>query len=772
MKNSPFKKGIFPQRADYAARGFWLFEMHGVTVDENGKAQCTCGKEHKNVKDIGKHPANTHGYKEAVPADQFIRNPKLNVAVALGEKSGCFVLDVDGADGINSWAMLPPLPETYTIKTGNGYHYYFKYTKPIKSNQGILGPGLEIKSNGASGHLPPSKHVNGHEYIVTNKSEIAEAPDWLFDRIEAHYAEKYKVKETTSLEPHESFTESDVIEMLDCISPDLGYYEWIAVGMGIHDGGFSLAVWDNWSANSKKYERGACATHWRSFVRDGGVSMATLVNMAKRGGWHPRETHYDRPKVDTSRVQGFFDKHTSSPVKSTSSKAPVTEAIHDEIPLELEISSEHVQNNFSIEPIAENFIKKPEKLYNKSTFDFDPLTLPGLIGDTVRWINRHALFPQPELALLNTLAFAGAVFGRRYASPIGTRTNIYLVGISGTGSGKDHSRKYINIMAEHAGLGKYIGSNSIRSESGLARSLEGNASQVMMIDEFGLFMQAIGDSRAAPHAKQISDLLMKLYSSSGGGLYKHGEYADARMKQITVYDPNLCIYGTTTEESYAASLKKSAIQSGNINRFIVARPREYYPEPNLEVPIMELDKELIGRWAQFEPKSLGEQVNTSNVSPKICKMSWGACDKIQRALLKEQADKRRDKFGDLWQRLYENTIKVAMIIAIARDRINPIFDPMDFYIAGSIVRNAINYMATLADEHMFDSETEMYHLELLRFIKTNGQVTRSDIINKMRKLRKRELDDLLVSMLDSGSIQAEKVDSGKGRPSVIYTTTS
>ena len=40
----------------------------------------------------------------------------------------------------------------------------------------------------------------------------------------------------------------------------------------------------------------------------------------------------------------------------------------------------------------------------KDKFPIDPLALPGTIGDTVRWIVRSSIRPQPEIALMNTLA--------------------------------------------------------------------------------------------------------------------------------------------------------------------------------------------------------------------------------------------------------------------------------------------------------------------------------------------------------------------------------
>jgi Bifunctional DNA primase/polymerase, N-terminal len=50
-----------------------------------------------------------------------------NVGIVTGAISGIFVLDVDGAEGLDSLTAFGPLPKTPTVKTGKGSHYYFKY---------------------------------------------------------------------------------------------------------------------------------------------------------------------------------------------------------------------------------------------------------------------------------------------------------------------------------------------------------------------------------------------------------------------------------------------------------------------------------------------------------------------------------------------------------------------------------------------------------------------------------------------------------------------
>jgi hypothetical protein len=80
------------------------------------------------------------------------------------------------------------------------------------------------------------------------------------------------------------------------------------------------------------------------------------------------------------------------------------------------------------------------------------LTSPGgVVSDIVDWIVSSSSRPSRELALAATLPFVGALIGRRVASPTDLRTNIYAVGLAGSGYGKDHARTQLKRLITAAG---------------------------------------------------------------------------------------------------------------------------------------------------------------------------------------------------------------------------------------------------------------------------------------------------------------------------------
>lgn len=83
----------------------------------------------------------------------------------------------------------------------------------------------------------------------------------------------------------------NLIPLLDYIDPVFcTYQEWVNVGMALKLEGYSADDWDAWSLrDAGRYHAGECEKKWRTF--DGKTSTpvtgATIVDMAKRGGWTP-----------------------------------------------------------------------------------------------------------------------------------------------------------------------------------------------------------------------------------------------------------------------------------------------------------------------------------------------------------------------------------------------------------------------------------------------------------------------------------------------------
>jgi len=101
--------------------------------------------------------------------------PEANIGIITGAISGITVVDVDGDDGANALKEANiQLPETYTVKTPKGWHYYYKYNNLFKTGAGFL-QNVDVRNDAGYVVAPPS-NVNNTDYvvIVDNNGEFSE----------------------------------------------------------------------------------------------------------------------------------------------------------------------------------------------------------------------------------------------------------------------------------------------------------------------------------------------------------------------------------------------------------------------------------------------------------------------------------------------------------------------------------------------------------------------------------------------------------------------
>lgn len=168
-----------------AERGWRVLPVQ--SVDDNGL--CSCGR--KNCSHPGKHPRTQHGVGDASCDPARIRQwwmqwPDANLAVATGPASGIFVVDLDSEAARAEFEKLGPLPRTRTVKTGRGWHFFFRYPSGVairNNNNGKLGAHVDIKSAGGYVLAPPSRHHSGLRYELAHDFVPADPPLWLLEKL-------------------------------------------------------------------------------------------------------------------------------------------------------------------------------------------------------------------------------------------------------------------------------------------------------------------------------------------------------------------------------------------------------------------------------------------------------------------------------------------------------------------------------------------------------------------------------------------------------------
>lgn len=159
----------------YAEEGLAVFPTHWIEV-----GQCSCGN--LDCSSPGKHPILAGGFKIASTDAETITAwwnsyPSANVAIATGEVSGVFVIDVDVANGKSGEASLKSLesevgilPKDAIVKTGSGgFHVYLQMqNQEIKSSASTIAEHIDVRANGGYVIAPPSIHKSGFHYEWMN----------------------------------------------------------------------------------------------------------------------------------------------------------------------------------------------------------------------------------------------------------------------------------------------------------------------------------------------------------------------------------------------------------------------------------------------------------------------------------------------------------------------------------------------------------------------------------------------------------------------------
>lgn len=388
--------------------------------------------------------------------------------------------------------------------------------------------------------------------------------------------------------------------------------------------------------------------------------------------------------------------------------------------------TDYTRDKLALQPDEQEQASKPE--YASA--------LAGMVQDTLNWINSTAFYRQPEISLLNVLSAIGAVTGRRYKlEGLGTRTNLYTIGIAPTGMGKDNSRKCLKTLFRFAELDEFMGSDEIRSGPGMLDHVAQKPSMLYQIDEYGMFLKAMANANTPGYAQTIPAIMTKLWSSSSS-TYSQGNLKSEEGPPISIFEPCLSLYGTTTISTYAEAMKSSSVASGELNRYIIRKSAVDYPEPNFDVCDTEPSDALVSYWKRFQKKA-----DRDAIIVRLGDMR-GELKRIKMDERELMMKMEPEGLGGVYARMSENIIKVSMLLAIARNPEQPELEHDTLGFAEQLVKDSLKFMVDFGREQMFEDEHHRICNKVIECIKrSGGQITRPKLMMNLH-LSKRQMDEV------------------------------
>ena len=210
-----------------------------------------------------------------------------------------------------------PFPVSLIVDSGYGGHGYCIYDKPIvitdanrkvviERNKKFISAirsraGKFNKAVDGVGDLPRVLRVPGTYNYKLGKdnaplcrlvdvSNVRFTPDELDEKLNVMITPKKKSEQQKqhSVPPVcQSVDERDrALNMLAVVPvADLSRDEWVNVGMALKNNGNSVSDWEQWSRADDRFKEGVCEKLWQDFRYGGGLTIATIHDIAKRYGY-------------------------------------------------------------------------------------------------------------------------------------------------------------------------------------------------------------------------------------------------------------------------------------------------------------------------------------------------------------------------------------------------------------------------------------------------------------------------------------------------------
>lgn len=331
---------------------------------------------------------------------------------------------------------------------------------------------------------------------------------------------------------------------------------------------------------------------------------------------------------------------------------------------------------------------------------------PGLAGDIARLIYERLEFHQPGLALGAALSFVGALKSGRETSSFGINPNIYSCSIALTSTGKSQCQSVIEEICAECNLDHLL-MGQPASDVGLLHALSEEPRKLLIWDEFGIALRSIGAAKAS-YETRILATIMDLYSA-GKRKYRGKEYArSAQEKRIDIDKPMLSLFAASTPARFFDSLSSDFVEDGFLPRILLfigedttIGKESYYTQISNKIICEVIDIET------GEPEEMAGDVGKYlRVKNTVVEFDEGALEfalilKETAKIFSEENEKSNPILSAYYRRMFENTVKVAIILSE-----KGIVSESCFRYSELLVRFLTESAAKVCFERLFDNQDE------------------------------------------------------------------
>lgn len=384
--------------------------------------------------------------------------------------------------------------------------------------------------------------------------------------------------------------------------------------------------------------------------------------------------------------------------------------------------------------------------------------IPGFVSEVMDHTLATAPYPNVPLAFCGALALLAVLSGRKVRDAADNRTNLYLLALAGSSTGKDWSRKVnVNILNQ-IGMIDSIG-EKFASGEGIQDALFLTPSLLFQTDEIDGLLQSINKSKDARY-EAIQSTLLTMYSSANS-VYPMRRKAGPEPPGV-IDQPCLVLYGTAIPSHYYAALSERMLTNGFFARTIIVESgvRGAGQESGIIDP-PERVIETARWWSRYQPGS-GNLIGKLTAQPATVLATREAASLLTDARKAAEAEyNKAEAAGDdvgttVWGRVHEQARKLALLHAISRNHLQPEIDAISVQWAIDFVTHQARRMLFMASSHVADNPFHALCLKFLEKLRAapDHKLPHSIMLKRM-KIEAAKFVEVVTTLAQQGDIEVQ-----------------
>jgi hypothetical protein len=397
---------------------------------------------------------------------------------------------------------------------------------------------------------------------------------------------------------------------------------------------------------------------------------------------------------------------------------------------------------------------------------FTPEAADGLMGQLTDWILNTSRRKSPEFAVMASIAFMSAFYGRRVVGPTGCGVNLYLAGIAGPGFGKEAPLQRLVTALNESGMAFLVGAGEVSSSSAIEKILRRKPAVVMPWDEIGDVLEAINARGPGNWAATIRKAMLELYSKSTG-VWFGKETTDEERIGTPIHCPSLTVIGTSTPTRFYGGLSEKNLNDGFAARIVFISPsarsvRGNPKDDGITLPSGLRDAITAAQEAFPWPGQLSPTTwRTAETKPSLVKVPWRD-DRAERAWLDledwQEGEIERDESRDgILGRVAENAVRLATLRALSRDPAAAAVTLEDVEWARAVMMASVRAVDNGVEKYMASSQFEGLCQAILTVLRSasSGSMYRAELLKRrgIRGADNKMFNDAIVRLQETGEIE-------------------